>query len=365
MMVTSHLSRLQDVMKKVGFDAVLVTSELNQRYLSGFNYTDGYVLVLQNKAYLITDFRYIEAANAKVNKEEFEILMPEGSMTECLAELLAPLGKAVVAIEEEELSVAGLDAFREAFGKLPVTLVPGASREIVSLRMRKDEGEIEIMKRAQAITDAAFTHILGYINPDRTELDVALELEFFMRSMGSEGTAFETIAVSGTASSMPHGVPRPVKLEKGFLTMDFGARVDGYCSDMTRTVVIGKADAEMKRLYETVKRAQLSAIEAAHAGVGCRYLDSVARNIIDGAGYAGTFGHSLGHGVGMFIHESPRLSARADEESVLEPGHVVTFEPGIYLSGKYGCRIEDMATVLPDGSLYDFTHSPKELIELC
>ena len=202
------------------------------------------------------------------------------------------------------------------------------------------------------------------ITPDRTEIEVALELEFFMRAHGSEGTAFETIAVSGTNSSRPHGTPRDVKLEKGFFTMDFGARVDGYCSDMTRTVVIGKADEEMKRLYNTVLLAQTSAIDALRAGMKCFDADKVARDIIENAGYKGCFGHSLGHGVGLFIHETPRLSPASAESELLLPGHVVTVEPGIYIEGKYGCRIEDMVTVLADGTIHDFTQSPKELIEL-
>ena len=180
---------------------------------------------------------------------------------------------------------------------------------------------------------------------------------------GNEVT-FQTIAVSGSASSLPHGVPRDCQLEKGFLTMDFGARYGGYCSDMTRTVVLGKADADMKKVYETVLKAQRAALQEAAAGVSCRHLDGVARTIIDEAGYAGRFGHSLGHGVGIDIHEAPRLSFGAGEADVLLPGHVVTFEPGIYLPGLYGCRIEDMAAVRADGTLLDFTKSEKEMIEL-
>ena len=185
-----------------------------------------------------------------------------------------------------------------------------------------------------------------------------------MRKNGAQGLAFQTIAVSGSASSLPHGVPRDCPLEKGFLTMDFGARYGGYCSDMTRTVVLGKADANMKKMYETVLKAQKAALDAAAANVSCRGLDKIARDIIAGAGFVGRFGHSLGHGVGLDIHESPRLSPAADESTVLLPGHVVTFEPGIYLPGRYGCRIEDMAAVRADGTLFDFTKSEKELIEL-
>ena len=214
------------------------------------------------------------------------------------------------------------------------------------------------------ITDAAFEHILTVLHPNMTEIEVALELEFFMRKMGSEGIAFDTIAVSGSMSARPHGEPRPVKLEKGFLTMDYGARVDGYCSDMTRTVVLGKADAEIKKVYDTVLLAQTTAIDALQAGLGCRAADKIARDIIDGAGYEGCFGHSLGHGVGLYIHENPRLSFGAGENDVLQPGHVVTAEPGIYIEGKYGCRIEDMIGIKADGTAHDFTHSRKDMIEL-
>ena len=185
-----------------------------------------------------------------------------------------------------------------------------------------------------------------------------------MRSHGAEGTAFQTIAVSGSASSMPHGVPRPVKLEKGFLTMDFGAKVDGYCSDMTRTVVIGKADDDIKRLYNTVLSAQTAALDALCAGErGQKRLDSIARELIENAGYHGCFGHSLGHGFGIYIHEAPGLSQRVPDTARLKPGQIVTVEPGIYIGGKYGCRIEDMVAVTENG-IYNFTHSPKKLFEL-
>ncbi len=343
--------------------ALLVTSAINQRWLTGFDYTDGYVLVTHGESFLITDFRYVEAARAEADPG-FTVFMPEGiSMLTAIGEMLADEKVTRVMVEDETLSIANFEFYKEKFPG--IGFVTGGSALLDGLREFKDAGEIENMKRAQDIADAAFTHILGYINPDRTEIDVALELEFFMRSHGAEAEAFQTIAVSGSASSKPHGVPRPVKLEKGFLTMDFGARYKGYCSDMTRTVVIGKADAEMKRLYNTVLKAQLTVIEALEAGErGCRRLDGIARDIIDGTeGYTGAFGHSLGHGVGMYIHENPRLSKAAAEDAVLKVGQVFTDEPGIYLSGKYGCRIEDMLTLTESG-LLNFAHSPKELIEL-
>ena len=358
----THLTRLTEAMKTARTEAVLVTSEINQRYLTGFAFTDGYVVVTPTKSWLVTDFRYVEAARAKVCAEEFEVVTPTGGMLPEIASLLRGAGVHSVAVEEATLSLADFDRIRRALEGM--TFLPEASAMIDGLRLYKDEEEIAKMQRAQDLADAAFTHILGYLSPERTEVEVALELEFFMRSRGAECVAFDTIAVSGRASSMPHGVPRPVRLEKGFLTMDYGARVDGYCSDMTRTVVIGRADAEMKRLYETVLRAQTEAEAACREGANCRALDRIARDIIENAGYHGAFGHSLGHGVGMYIHESPRLSTGAPEDSVLQRGHVVTFEPGIYLAGRYGCRIEDMVAITPSGEVHNFTHSPKELIEI-
>ena len=358
----SHLKNLQASMKREGAEAIVVSSSVNLRYLSGLHYEDGFALILPDAAFLLADFRYIEDARTTVDASEFEIVMPDRSMIAYVAALLRDHGVHTVHFEEASLSYALLERFKKAFEGME--LIPGGSRLMDELRLYKDEAEIEKMSRAQKLTDDAFAHILGFITPERTEIEVALELEFYMRAHGSEGTAFDTIAVSGTASSRPHGVPRPVKLEKGFLTMDFGARVKGYCSDMTRTIVIGKADDAMRRLYHTVLDAQLASLAAAREGAGCKQLDTIARDIIDGAGYAGAFGHSLGHGVGMYIHENPRLSQVAPESSVLKRGHVVTFEPGIYLPGQYGCRIEDMVAITPDGNVHNFTHSDKQLIEL-
>ena len=359
----SHLKKLQAAMKAAGTEAIVVSSEANQRYLSGLNYTDGFVVVLPDTAFLLADFRYIEDARTTVDATEFEIVMPDRSMLSYVAAILGDHNVKVALFEEATLSYSLLERFKKTFSG--VELTSGGSSMIDELRLYKDEAEIEKMTRAQAITDAAFAHILNFINPDRTEIEVALELEFFMRAHGSEGVAFDTIAVSGTQSSRPHGVPRPVKLERGFFTMDFGARVDGYCSDMTRTVVIGKADEDIRRLYNTVLEAQTAAIRSLRVGLPCAEADKIARDIIDGAGYKGLFGHSLGHGVGLYIHESPRLASSIPADELLKPGHVVTVEPGIYIEGKYGCRIEDMIAVRPDGSIYDFTQSPKELIELC
>ena len=359
----SRLERFKKKMAEQGFDAAILSSIVSIRYITGFEFHDGYVLVTKGKSYLLTDFRYIEAARAAVNQEEFELVMPENSMGISMCGFLEENGCKTVAFEDATMAYSAVERFKKAL--VGMELVPGASAIADGLRLYKDLDEIETMKKAQAITDAAFAHILKFITPNMTEIEVALELEFFMRKMGSEGVAFDTIAVSGSASSLPHGVPRNVKLEKGFFTMDYGAKVDGYCSDMTRTVVLGKADADMKKLYNTVLTAQKAALEHIKEGNLCRDCDKIARDIIDNAGYKGRFGHSLGHGVGMYIHEAPGLSFRAAEELRLERGHVVTDEPGIYIEGLYGCRIEDMIAIMPDdGSTFDFTQSPKDLIEL-
>lgn len=359
----THLKRLQKIMQERGVEGILLSSALNQRYVSNFAFDDGYVVVFCDKAYLLTDFRYTEAARKAVDPEDLEILAPGTSLVKKVAELASAHGVKRVLVEESEVSLEMLSFFERA-AQGAVSYVGGASAILTSMRMVKTPEELEKMAQAQRITDEAFTHIVSFIRPDMTEIDVALEIEFFMRRNGAERTSFDTIAVSGKASSMPHGVPRNVKLERGFLTMDFGCVYEGYCSDMTRTIVLGKADADIKKVYYTVLEAQTRALEAAAAGErGCHRLDEIARDIINGAGYEGRFGHSLGHGVGMYIHESPRLAPGVDRSAQLVAGNVVTFEPGIYIPEKYGCRIEDMAAVTEDG-IRDFTKSPKELIEL-
>ena len=356
----SHLSRFKAEMINKGADAAIISNKIHQRYLSHFDFDDGLVLVTRGESYLITDFRYTEAAKAQSDKG-LEVVAPAEGMLNFIAGKLHALGIHSVGFEEATLAYAGLERMKKVLDG--VELVSGASALLDGLREFKDEDELKYTAQAQDIADAAFRHILKFIKPEMTELEVALELEFFMRRQGAEGIAFETIAVSGSASSMPHGVPRPVKLEKGFLTMDYGAKVNGYCSDMTRTVVLGKADADMKKLYDTVLKAQLAALDVIEEGADCRGVDKVARDIIYGAGYEGCFGHGLGHGVGMYIHEAPRLSQGAKEGAKLISGQIVTVEPGIYLEGKYGCRIEDMVCVQPGGK-HNFTHSPKEMIEL-
>lgn len=342
-----------------GTDALLITSEMHQYYLTGFNISDGFVAVMRDRAFVFVDFRYIEAAKANIDGEAFTIFM--NTAPAFVRDTLKENGAKTVAFEDKSVTVATHAAYAKIFGEADLTLVPMGGL-IEAQRTFKTEYELSMIKKAQSIGDAAFDHILGFINPDRTETEIALELEYEMRKLGASGTSFSTICISGAATSLPHGEPQDRKVERGFLTMDFGCIYRGYCSDMTRTVAIGAVDDDMKRVYETVLKAQTAVLDVIDWHSDCGEMDKVARDIIDGAGYKGAFGHSLGHGVGLFIHESPRMSTGAFG-SLLENGHVVTVEPGIYLEGKYGVRIEDMV-VIHGNKAEDITHSPKNLIVL-
>lgn len=352
------LNRLRNKMKELSVDAVLVLDELNQHYLSEFAFTDGFLFVTKANAYLVTDFRYYEMALKGANKN-FEILMPE-NRKEFLKKVISENCIKSIGFEGGTLSY---ETYKRYVDEYPEVEFVNISDAIEVIRQIKTPDEIAKMQKAQDITDAALSSLLKMITPNMTEIDVALELEYAMRKGGADSFAFETIAVSGDASALPHGTPRNVKLKKGFLTMDFGAKYQGYCADMTRTIVIGKADDEIKKLYNTVLKAQLSAIGYLKEGADCGEADKVARDIIDSVPeYKGAFGHSLGHSVGLFIHESPRLYSRGFGRK-LNVGEILTVEPGIYLFEKYGCRIEDMVAIEKDG-VHNFTHSTKDLIEI-
>jgi Xaa-Pro aminopeptidase len=240
-------------------------------------------------------------------------------------------------------------------------LVPVAN-EITAMRRIKTPRELEYIKKAEAIGDRVFTEILDFIRPGMTELEVAAKLEYLLKVNGGQALSFPSIVASGVNSSMPHAVPSHKKIEKGdFLTMDFGCVYEGYCSDMTRTIVIGKASQKQREVYDTVLKAQLAALDFIKAGYKGKEIDKVARDIIYSAGYEGCFGHGLGHSVGLNVHENPRLSML--EEDIIEAGMTETVEPGIYIKGFGGVRIEDLVVVTEDGC-ENFTASEKRLIEL-
>lgn len=341
------------------FDGVLITSPENRFYFTGFAASDGFLLVSADRAVFVTDGRYIEAAQKEIH--DCEVVLQSSVGTQ-LADIFAEMGVSAAAAETERISVA--DFAKYAGFLKPIALLPDpALDEIIrQLRAVKTAREVEKMQAAQRIAEAAFDHILGFIAPGKTEKEIALELDFYMLSHGAQALSFETIAVSGKKSSMPHGVPDGNIVQQGdFLTMDFGAVVDGYHSDMTRTVAVGAVSERQKEVYNTVLRAQEAVLAALKPGLSCFDADKIARDVITAAGYGEYFTHSTGHGVGVEIHEFPNLSARS--QSILEIGNVVTDEPGIYLPGEFGVRIEDMVLITPDGC-ENFTHCPKELIIL-
>lgn len=352
------LEKLRARLSEIGVDAVIVLDEINQRYLTGFHFSDGVLFITQSHAHLMTDFRYSEAASSAVG--ETYTVTTERDRIKYINEQISLFSLKTVGFLGRTVFYSDYKRYSEAL--IGVELVD-IGEEIEKIRQIKSPDEIEKIQRAQDITDGAFSHILKTITPNMTEIEVAAELEYFMRRAGAEGLAFDTIAVSGDASSLPHGVPRNEKLHRGFLTMDFGAKVDGYCSDMTRTVVIGRASEEERRLYNTVLFAQTSAISYLTEGADMGEADKIARDIIDSyPEYRGAFGHALGHSVGLVVHETPSLSPRAFGRK-LRIGEILTVEPGIYLFGKYGCRIEDMVSI-EKGGVRNFTNSPKELIEI-
>lgn len=345
-------------MQEKGLKALWLHDELDRRYAVHFHTSAGAVLILPDAAYFITDSRYIEAAREQAVDAEVLLCTDAERQSDILRRLLSENGVTELGVQDGCLSYAEYLKMQESLG---VVFVP-AQEITVGLRETKERYEIENMIRAQRIAEKALDHVLGLITPGMTENAVAAELEYHMKKNGAESLAFETICVAGANSSRPHGVPTEYKLRAGdFITMDFGCKIGGYCSDMTRTVALGHATDEMRLVYETVLAAQLAGERAARAGVIGRDMDQAARDVIVDAGYGEYFGHGLGHSVGLLIHEGPNASPR--ESRPLPAGAVVTCEPGIYLPGRFGVRIEDMLYITPDGS-ENLTLAPKKLIIL-
>ena len=338
-------------------EAFLITSEENMRYLTGFPHSEGRVFITETEAVFFVDSRYIEAVTKSVTSCEVVLMT---SFHEQLGEYIEKLGVKTVFTEAEGISVADFSALCR---KAPCEVRAEKADELLtSLRRQKSEEEKSKILKAQSIAEKAFDHILGFIKEGVTEREIALELDFFMLKNGAECVSFDTIAVSGKNTSLPHGVPSDKKIVKGdFITMDYGAVVDGYHSDMTRTVAVGEISSKQTEVYETVLSAQKKSLETLRAGVSGFDADKAARDIIANAGYGQFFGHGTGHGVGLQIHESPRLSPKS--KHILENGDVVTVEPGIYIPDEFGVRIEDMAFITENG-FENLTKSPKTLIIL-
>ncbi len=338
----------------------MVYSERNRRYFTEFPSDAGALLITLEEAYLLQDFRYEEAAGYSAKNCT---VVGFKNFMEKLLELLEQGGVKQVYLEINKLSVAEARKFEKAFNEkgIEVVLDETLDNAIKDQRMIKSPEEVKKIEASQAITDAAFEHILPFIKEGVTERELALEIEFFMRKNGADGVAFDLIVAAGKSGSQCHAVPSQNTVQKGdFITMDTGALLDGYHSDMTRTVALGKVSDEQRRVYETVLEAQLAVINAVKPGMVCKDVDKIARDIIE-KDYPGAFGHGLGHGVGFEIHEWPAFSSK--DETVCQEGMVITDEPGVYLPAQYGVRIEDMLLITADGCR-SLTKSPKELIEL-
>ncbi len=338
--------------------AVLIFTPVNRRYLTGFASSLGYLLLTSKGNILFVDSRYYEAAGKRAEGAEVRQFT---KIFDQLQEALAEAGAEKLLIETE----VSVDFYQRLRSKLAVRVTPSAplTGRLLQLRSVKKKEELESIVCAQRIAEKAFDDILQFIAPGVSEKEIAALLEYKMKQHGAEGIAFDTIAVSGANSSLPHGVPTDKVVAKGdFVTMDFGAVINGYCSDMTRTVAVGYVTDEMAKVYETVLNAQENVIKTLSAGITCKQADSAARDIITAAGYGEYFGHSTGHGVGLEIHEQPNLSPAADKIK-LRTGQIVTDEPGIYLPGKFGVRIEDMLLIRKNGCK-NLTKAPKHLIIL-
>ncbi len=341
-----------------GLDAILLTSEANCYYATGFM-GEGIALVTRRGSWYFTDSRYTEAADKAIgNAAVIREVSREKPFSALINEALAEAGAEKAGFEEQRMTVAEHAVYSE---KLHCTLTP-ASSLMTELRGSKDEEELSCMTAAQRIAEGALEQILKEIRPGMTEKEIAARLNYLMVSAGAEKTAFDTIVASGPNGSMPHAVPGMRKVREGdFITMDFGCVYKGYCSDMTRTVALGRPSDEMRNVYDIVLQAQLAGIAAAKAGVTGAAIDGAARKVIQDAGYGAYFGHSFGHSLGIDIHEAPNAAPGNDKP--MPDGAVVSAEPGIYLPGKFGVRIEDVMILRPDGAQV-ITKAPKALLVL-
>lgn len=339
-------------------ECVLITSDINRRYFTSMNSSSGaLVLFREGAGYFITDFRYIEKAGKTVRS--CEVVMQHNIYTD-LERIFKKHSTKKVLIESAAVTIEMLDRYKMAMPDIIFDTSSSLSRAIEKCRMVKEPGEIEKIRQAQELAQEALENTLERIEEGISEKDIALLLDYNMRKLGAEELSFPTIALGGKNTSMPHGVPSDKKIKKHeFVLMDFGAVVDGYHSDMTRTVCVGEPDEKMKSVYDIVLGAQERALSAAGAGISGRELDAAARDVIIKAGYGEMFGHSLGHGVGMEIHEEP-VAAPSKKDTILEPGNIITIEPGIYIPEEFGVRIEDL-TVITESGCRNLTTADKKL----
>lgn len=354
----SKFEKLMQILPE-GIDAAIITDDINRRYFTGMKSSAGTVLVFRDKAYLIIDFRYIEKATKTV--KDAEVIL-QGRLYDQINELIEKHGAKTLAIESATMTVASLNLLKARITAAEVVASDELSSAITQLRIVKTQNEIDKIIKAQRIAEAAFEDVLNFIRPGVTEREIGLRLDYYMLSHGAEALSFDTIALTGANTSLPHGVPGETVVENGmFVLMDYGAMYEGYHSDMTRTVCVGKPTEKMELVYNTVLKAQLDALDAIKAGVIGKDIDKIARDVITNAGYGDKFGHSLGHGVGVEIHEAP--NAAPSSEHIFKENMIVTVEPGIYLPDEFGVRIEDFVVIKENGC-ENMTLAKKSLISL-
>ena len=354
------LTKIRNSLTQEGIEALIVTKPANIRYLSNFSTPeDGKVLITQDHAVLITDGRYIAQA-----KEEVDIEVAIDIDRDWIKLMIDNyLGTQALSFESDAMTVANADLLNAKFTEHKLAAPKACSGIIEKARLYKTAAELDKMREAAKLGDEAFSHILEFIKVGMKEVEVALELERYMRTKGAESVSFEIIVASGHRSAMPHGLASQKEIQSGELvTLDFGCVIDGYHSDMTRTFGMGKVSDEHRKIYDTVLEAEETALAAVAPNKKGVDIDGIARNIITEAGYGDYFPHGLGHGVGLEIHEAPNLSPR-QPDIVLEPGMTVTVEPGIYIPGDAGVRIEDLAVVTETGA-ERLCFSDKTFIEL-
>lgn len=342
-------------------DAALISNSANKRYFTGVNTDDaGTLVVCKEKAFFIIDSRYYEMVNSCISKDFIVILQDD--LFSQINKLFSENNVKSYCIEKQYTTITAFEKIKSALSKYTLNNDYELYDYIIELRSIKNDNELDYIKKAQSITEEGFDYILGKISHNKTEKELALELEYFLRKNGANKLSFDTIFVSGKNSSLPHGTPGNKKIEIGdFITIDFGVEYNGYMSDMTRTVVYGKASEEQIKVYNTVLEAQNAAFSLIKEGIECYNIDKAARDVISNAGYGKYFGHALGHSVGLEIHESPNFSPKCD--TVLKEGMILTVEPGIYIPDKFGVRIEDMVYVTKNG-YKNLTKSDKSLIIL-
>ncbi|MDR2908594.1 MAG: Xaa-Pro peptidase family protein [Oscillospiraceae bacterium] len=354
------MTALETLMRNfpAGGDAAIVTGVFNRRYLTGMQSSAGALLFTRDKARFIIDSRYIELARRTVPCEA----VLQGKLYGQIADFLKEAGARTLLVENDVCTLEELSAYKEKLSGVEISESGALSEQIWKQRRVKTAAELNAMRRAQEVTDKVFEAIIGKIAAGRTEREIALEMEFMGRKMGMEGVSFSFIVAGGANSSMPHAVPGEYAIKKGdLITMDFGFVAEGYCSDMTRTVAVGYPSEKQKEVYRTVIGAQDAAFAKIAPGVPCREVDAAARSLIDGGSYRGLFGHGLGHGLGLEVHESPRFNEVS--EATLEIGMAMSVEPGIYIPKEFGVRVEDVVFVTQEG-FENITRSPKELLIL-